>query len=255
MRSQYKTIAQSLLDCGHTVDVLLMLNSRSCANQTLVDRLASWHAGLVRHVWNASSTTQARNVRAALDAFSPVAQRYDVLILTRYDLLLKLPMHEWPGCQEDDGTIGFADQCEGFKWPRWNCTGDTMFVIPRPLLWAFDAAVNAVSSGTINVYDHWDARARQRVYGNIMPSACFMTHGELTTRSFPHGLGHGCFNAVAERIGYDQVSLCWSGTANKMGLYEGFSEGNSTFYQCCSNGQHSLGYSLLNNKPIAIVPP
>jgi len=254
MRSQHRTITQSLEQCGHSVDVLLALHSRSCANATLLERLTSWHRGLVRHIWKVSSESQALNVRAALNHFAPLAHRYDALILTRYDVLIKWPMHEWPGCQ-DDLTIGFSDQCEGLKWGVWNCTGDVIFVIPRALLWAFDAAVNAVpSKKAVTVYDHWDNRARRRVYGKIMTSACFLSANESSSRGFPVGLGHGCYNAVAERIGYDRLSLCWPGHADSAGAYPGLSEGNSTFYQCCTHGKGSLEHSLYDSSALTTVP-
>ena len=241
MRSHHEKITLPLQACGHSVDLLLTLDSRSCSigNTTLKARLASWHGGAA-HIWQVQTHAQATNVRAALDAFRPLAIRYDILILSRYDLVLKHQVQLWKGCQGED-KIGVADNCENMNWHSWNCTGDVLFVVPRTLFWAMDAAVGAVepavSQGSHSFYSYWDSRNRRRVYKRVMASACFMESQETTSPDVPKGLGHGCYNAIAHRIGYNQVSVCWpdpKGTIRASGM-------NRSFYQCCSHGEGSLG--------------
>ena len=249
MRSQYSTITQSLRECGHTVDVLLALNWKSCANETLLARLATWHRGSVQHTWQMHSNSQPENVRLVLDTYRPIAHRYHVLIVTRYDLVLKRPMHHWPGCQDQESTVGFSDLCDDVKWKSWNCTGDLMFVIPRKHFWAFDDAVRRPPLQPTRVYDHIDHRNRQRVYSKIMPSACFMDKHEITTKGFPHGAGHGCYNAVADRIGYQPLSLCWHRKVQPKRF-----QANTSFYQCCNNGEGNLRHSIQRDLPVTAVP-
>ena len=120
-----------------------------------------------------------------------------------------------------------------------------MFVVPRALFWALDAAVGArepaVTQGAHMFYSHWDDHNRRRVYKMVMASACFMTAGEIASADVPRGLGHGCFNAIAHRVGYEQTSICWPEASGIVLRYRGM---NRTFYQCCSHGPGSLGHSL-----------
>ena len=148
MQSQNQMITRSLQECGHAVDVLLTVDQRSCAsnNETLVRQLSHWHGETARDTWHITATSQATNVRAALNHFRAVAARYDALILTRYDLLLKQPIRTWPGYPSSHGTIAVGSKCGSESSFTWNCTSDIIFVVPRDLLWAFDEAVGAPPS-------------------------------------------------------------------------------------------------------------
>jgi len=148
-----------------------------------------------------------------------MAASYDVLILSRYDLVLKHAMREWPGYQGDQhSSVAAGSTCPGVSSWSWNCSTDVIFIVPRTLLWAFDEAVGAPPSRQAALYyDHWDAPTRRRVYGTIMAN------------------GHGCHNAIAQRIGYERLSTLWP---------VGQSGTNGRFYQCCQNGLGSLAHSL-----------
>lgn len=241
MRSHHQMITRSLQGCGHRVDVFLTIDRRSCANKndSLIRQMAFWHGDTAQETLPLlnRSTSQATNVRAALDYFRPMAPSYDVLILSRYDLVLKHAMREWPGYQGDQhSSVAVGSMCPGVSSWSWNCSTDVIFIVPRTLLWAFDEAVGAPPSQQAALYyDHWDAPTRRRVYGTIMANACFMSHGEVSSKGAPRGTGHGCYNAIAQRIGYERLSTLWP---------VGQNGNNGRFYQCCQNGLGSLAHSL-----------
>ena len=71
MQSLDEMITHSLQERGHTVEILLSLDSRGCANRTLRTRLTRWPR--VRHFWTVHASTQAANVRAARGTLSAEA--------------------------------------------------------------------------------------------------------------------------------------------------------------------------------------
>ena len=222
MESQRDMITESLRSCGAKVGVFLSIDPRGCANITLLQRLASWHGKHVHSSATVIARTQGQNVRGALQLFSSWAADFDTMILTRYDLRILQPFSTWHGCQ-DSSTIGIASRCEMQQWRNWNCSSDILFVVPRALLWAFNASVGA------SLYAH-DSRyfSAPRGKAKLNPLACFAPSGESTSPGVPKGLGHGCYNSIALRIGYEQLSFCWPSTS-------GVTEPNE-YYQCCTHG-------------------
>jgi hypothetical protein len=222
MESQRDMITESLRSCGAKVGVFLPIDPRGCANITLLQRLASWHGKHVHSSATVIARTQGQNVRGALQLFSSWAADFDTMILSRYDLRILQPFSTWHGCQ-DSSTIGIASRCEMQQWRNWNCSSDILFVVPRALLWAFNASVGA------SLYAH-DSRYFNAPRGKakLNPSACFAPSGESTSPGVPKGLGHGCYNSIAHRIGYEQLSFCWPSTS-------GVTEPNE-YYQCCTHG-------------------
>ena len=77
------------------------------------------------------------------------------------------------------------------------------------MLPALDEAVGASSTQASVQFVKWDGKNRRRVSGLTTTNACFMARGEITSRGFPVGMGHGCYNALAQRIGYARVTHCW----------------------------------------------
>jgi hypothetical protein len=215
MRSHHEMVTRSLEACGSTVDILLAIDTRGCANSSLRARLASWHEDHVRIAKPVVAHTQPQNIRASLNMFLPYALRYDMLIVTRYDLYLRQPFRQWPGCQ-DPTRIGIASRCERNQWFQWNCSNDVLFVVPREHLWAFNASVGSSLA------------------------ACFASSGESVSRSVPKGLGHGCYNSLASRVGAEQLSFCWPI------LPRGSVTMQNDYYQCCKHGMHGLG-SITNS--------
>ena len=222
MESQRDMITESLRSCGAKVGVFLSIDPRGCANITLLQRLASWHGKHVHSSATVIARTQGQNVRGALQLFSSWAADFDTMILTRYDLRILQPFSTWHGCQ-DSSTIGIASRCEMQQWRNWNCSSDILFVVPRALLWAFNASVGA----SLNAHDSRYFSA-PRGKAKLNPSACFAPSGETTSPGVPKGLGHGCYNSIAHRIGYEQLSFCWPSTS-------GVTEPNE-YYQCCTHG-------------------
>ena len=227
MRSQHEMITQPLEDCGATVDVLLALDTRGCANNDLRGRLSEWHPNHIRMAANVKAATQPQNIRAALSIFIPVWLRYDVLILTRYDILLLQPFTAWPGCQGTE-SIGLSSRCEQNQWKQWNCSNDILFVVPRKHMIAFNSSINAPV----------DPSASRTYRGNggmfkIAPSACFMQAGESASPWTPRGLGHGCYNSFASRVGTHSLDFCFPTTARVTS--------SNPYYQCCKHGAASVG--------------
>lgn len=222
MQSQHDMITKSLHACGASVGVVLTVDSRGCANSTLLDRLASWHGKHLQKSGAVIARTQGQNVRGALQLFMPIAHEYDAMILTRYDLRLLVPFTAWPGCQ-GISTIGVASRCEMQQWRNWNCTNDILFVVPRAHLWAFNASAGAEIRPTDSRYF-----SAPRGRAKINPSACFARAGEVVSHGVPKGLGHGCYNSLAQHVGHEQLSFCWPSAS-------GVTEPNE-FYQCCRHG-------------------
>lgn len=222
MESQHRMITRPLQHCGATVDVFLSQDLRGCANSTLHQRLVRWHGKHVRTSQVVVARTQGQNLHRTLQFFGQFAAEYDAMILTRYDLRLLRPIGEWPGCH-DTSTVGVASRCEAEQWKNWNCTNDILFVVPRSHLWAFNASVGAAVRPEDSRY--FSVRRRK---AKVNPSACFATSGETVSPGVPKGLGHGCYNSLAARIGYEQLSFCWASQAT-------VTEPND-FYQCCRHG-------------------
>ena len=206
IRSVDEMITRPLLDCGHRLDIILALDKRGCANDSLRSRLKRWPR--VRLSWSVRASNQATNFRAALQRFRPLARRYDTLIVSRYDLRVSRQILDWPGCQDGE-SIGVAEPCEVQKWDLWNCSGDTLFVVPIKMLPAFDAAVGAPTAQASKQYTRWSTKYKMREYGIVTTNACFMTRGERASTGLPVGTGHGCYNALAQRVGYARVTHCW----------------------------------------------
>ena len=225
--SQQEMVVASLEECAATVDVLLAVDTRGCANSTLRTRLGSWfRPSRLRH-HHVTARTQPQNVRASLDLFA--LERYDVLIVTRYDLRILQPYRAWPGCQSLD-RIGVANRCEAMQWDKWNCSSDVIFVVPRDRLWAFNASVGQVLDPAGG---HW-YRGTHGGSARIYTNACFASAGEAVSHGIPKGLGHGCYNALAARIGPDALDFCFPGKAD-------YTEVPSPYFQCCMHGRATVG--------------
>ena len=225
--SQQEMVVASLEECAATVDVLLAVDTRGCANSTLRTRLGSWfRPSRLRH-HHITARTQPQNVRASLDLFA--LERYDVLIVTRYDLRVLQPYRAWPGCQSLD-RIGVASRCEAMQWDKWNCSSDVIFVVPRDRLWAFNASVGEVLDPASG---HW-YRGTHGGSARIYTNACFASAGEAVSHGIPKGLGHGCYNALAARIGPDALDFCFPGKAD-------YTEVPSPYFQCCMHGRATVG--------------
>lgn len=233
MNSQHRMITSSLEECGAKVDVLLAIDRRGCANDTLRERLGTWHPNHIRLAMNVTALSQPQGVRSSLSLYVPMADKYDVLIFARFDLRLLRPFRAWPGCQhrsldDDVDRIGIVSRCEDFQWRQWNCSNDVLFVVPRSHFAAFHASMGAA----LEPSDSRNFRAGRAV-AMINPNACFASTGELASRGIPKGLGHGCYNSLSARVGNANLEFCFP-TKGKV-------TDRNDFYQCCRHGVGSLG--------------
>ena len=81
---------------------------------------------------------------------------------------------------------------------------DVLFVVPRLRLSAFNASIGGeLDPSHSRVFRASGGTAR------VAPAACFALSGESVSRGVPKGLGHGCYNALARRVGDGGVSFCW----------------------------------------------
>ena len=196
MLSYYQLVAQSLEACGTAVSVFFTDDGRGCANSTLRERLRSWWpTGTAQHWLHVSTRTQPQSVRAALEAYASHAHKFDVLLLARYDVRLMQPLRSWPCYRASADVIGLASRCEQWSWRTWNCTNDQVFYVPRS---RFSAFRDAMGEDTRLVIPE-DARA---------DTTCFAgaTEGDGVAR---RGFGHGCWNALAARVGAQALAFCW----------------------------------------------
>lgn len=202
MRSQREMIADSILACGASIDVLLLDDLRGCANASLRASLSSgWRAINVQQSQVRGISTQAQGVRAALDLFLPLARSYDSLILSRYDLRIFRPFREW-GCV-DNQRIGISSRCGQQQWKHWRCSGDMLFVVPRAHLLAFNASVGN-AQGAVAASGCFSP-SKQKQEKAILPRSVMEGREKMSMS------GHGCFNVLARRIGEESLSFCWPG--------------------------------------------
>ena len=230
MHSHQRMLVEPLEECGATVDIFLAVDTRGCANFTLRERLkSSFQPARLRRYVTVKATSQPTNVRQSLNLYLPLAHEYDVLIFTRYDLRLLQPYRAWPGCQGAD-RIGVASRCELIQWNQWNCSSDILFFVPRAHLVAFNASIGA----PLRPVDSRTYRTRG-ASAKVAPKACFASKGESVSKGVPMGLGHGCFNSFASRIGADNIDFCFPSSR------AGVSEKRNDFYQCCKHGHAAIG--------------
>lgn len=237
MRTHYRMLAKSLEACdGTTVGVFLAFDTRSCANASLLARLSSWvPPNRLRASQPVHATTQHEQARGSLDVFMPSAYAYDVLIMTRFDVRIKTPFRSWSGCQ-DPTRFGFASQCEPLFWSEWNCTNDILHVVPRQHFWALNATVGEDlpphSSRRFHVLGGHGKMA------TITPTACYARSGERADRGIPTGAGHGCFNALRNRVGDGGFDFCWP-------LRQSVQAPNA-YYDCCRHLSSTVSSKTFN---------
>ena len=190
--SHVTKVVQPLEAAGHHVRVILALD-RGCG-RAAYRMLAREYGGprlvaLMRTV--GPSSTQAENIRAAINLYlSSTVVGSNFLVLLRYDLTLHRPISTW-GMHPQ--RLGIASQCESWAWNMYNCSSDILFVVPQPLLSAFNTSVG----------DNLDWKLEQTNWLHRARRCCFMA------ACIKGGSGHGCYNVLGHhpRIGYSQLSF------------------------------------------------
>ena len=174
---------------GHQVRVVLAVNS-ACGSRS-TDAIAREYGHRVALARPVASSSQADGVRAALDLYlSDAVVGSDFLLVLRFDLSLRLPIHGW-GLHPQ--RIGVSSKCEPWSWNAYNCTSDLAFFVPRPLLPGFNSSIGLNLDRALN-QAQWLHRARR---------CCF------APTCIKEGSGHGCYNVLAadERVGFARIGF------------------------------------------------
>ena len=131
-----------------------------------------------------------------------------MLLLTRFDVTLKLPLPLW-GCNLEGEAMSFAAQCEWRAWHQKRCVNDFFFAVPRRLVNAFNDSVSTSRMRGAQLCEYTD---------------CFVA-------GCPGETGHGCFNNMQPRYGaqrvdeedgspilhFDDTEFCWAPPTDRAG--------------------------------------
>jgi hypothetical protein len=171
---------------SHTVDLYLVETSGCSSLLGHIDELLGEQR--VRLKESFESRNQADGMHRALEAFNSQAGRpdlYRVIIVTRFDVMFKAPIYEWPTVDFD--AFNFFSRCES-RFRRHcgggvtpcsrpeNCVHDVMHIMPGGY---FPAFRTLVGSG-----DCFNERVGKR-----------------------HMSGHGCYNQTVEAFGVEHVGF------------------------------------------------
>lgn len=136
----------------------------------------------VKSVMQYNSEDQPDNIRKALEQFKykaggldNITKRYDLIMIVRHDSEWLTSVNTWPTAEFD--KFNFFSLCEeqgSFGGPKEHCVNDNFHMMPGSLWKAFESTV-----GT----EH-----------------CF-------NAAFRHGSGHGCYPALASRIGENHIAF------------------------------------------------
>lgn len=184
IESHVTHLVQPLQALGHRVSLLLAYHCE-CSNAPNTLTLAA-NSSLLHNV--GTSPNQAHAIARAMRWFRTVdaAVQHDALIVTRFDLTLRAPLHRW-GCDPTNALeLGVASRCKASAFSGWNCTNDILHVVPRRYLGIYSGALGA-------------PRAPVSAGGGC----CF--HPNCVKAG-----GHGCFNALVSRgVPSDKIRFCF----------------------------------------------
>lgn len=171
---------------SHTVDLYLVETSGCSSLLGRISELLGERR--VRSMKSLQGQNQADGMHRALEEFSSHAQKadlYRVIIVTRFDILFKSFIYEWPTVNFD--AFNFFSRCESryrrncgkgitpCSWPQ-NCVHDVMHIMPGAYFPQFHELVG---------------------------------QGECFNERFGkrHMSGHGCYNQTVEAFGVENVGF------------------------------------------------
>lgn len=195
-RTHASMIVTPLARAGHRVDVWAALSlayacERSLSLRTLFPDATDMRA---QQLW---ATSQSASVRLALDWLIDSAPTFDTLMLMRSDVALKTPISSWacnPARTRTD-TIYVPGRLEDYFWRRYNMTQDLFFVVPRPMLGAFDRTIGRQDRGGPRL-DRW----------SFLADCCFALGRRGAQSGCVKDSGHGCYRPLLKEA---HVNFCW----------------------------------------------
>ena len=227
--SHHAMISRPLEAQGHCVDVYVALNpaSSACVGSAHHVDVAdtSLHGGrrvIVEDVrrW---SRSQSANFRYAINSVFRAAYQqaagtraYDYLIISRYDMRLLQPILPTWTCHADPvlrGKLGIASRCGTVSYAKWRCTFDTLFIVPRAHIAAFNRSIGSADKP-----------------GSRTFACCF---NEMCMAGGVKATGQACYNVFARRLegGSNSIAFCFPPSG-----FGGNQAPNGPDYQCCSRG-------------------
>ena len=82
-----------------------------------------------------------QSASAVLHWWQEGSQRFDTLIVTRFDLTFRTSVPTWL-CDPTDGvTLSLASKCLQGKWHLWTCTNDLFYVVPSRYFGLFSSII------------------------------------------------------------------------------------------------------------------
>jgi len=231
VRSHHAMISEPLERQGHCVSVFLALNpavTGGCTEHAVDVADNELHGGRVHTIKNVkpSSKTQSSNFRMAFNVFLQHGYQsndalgsglgyYDYLIITRYDLRLLRPIDHWQcrSSAEERSKLGLASRCGASSFATWQCTFDTLFIVPHAHIPAFDRSVGSTDKP-----------------GSRSARCCF---NEICMAGGVSSTGQACYNVFARRLAGNasNISFCFPPPS-----HGGLRTPNGPDYQCCSRG-------------------
>ena len=190
VRSHHAMISEPLERQGHCVSVFLALNpavTGACTEHAVDVADNELHGGRVHTVKNVkpSSKTQSSNFRMAFniflqhgyqsnDALGSGLGGYDYLIITRYDLRLLRQIDHWQcrSSAEERSKLGLASRCGASSFATWQCTFDTLFIVPHAHIPAFDRSVGSTDKPGSRSHRCMCMRVRMHIYVHIRDCMC-----------------------------------------------------------------------------------
>ena len=184
------------------------------------------HGGRVRlsKSVQGQSRSQSSNFRLALNmflhyAYSPHREHgnpYDYLIVTRYDLRLLRPIPSWAchSTPDERAKLGIASKCQnGGTFHTFGCTYDTMYVVPRAHVPAFNRSIG-----------------QSEAPGSRSYRCCF---NEICMAGGVPATGQACYHIFTRKLARNEsdISFCFAPPS-----HGGMRPPNGPDYQCCSRG-------------------